>query len=69
MTVQHGQWCELQFIKNFQESLVCKPFKKDNIVEAWYNQTLNRWVHYTPYNIHFIPVEYVKICKLLNHNN
>lgn len=55
---------KIQFIKNMKGSPVCKPFRKYNVIRAWYCEELNRWVHYTKFGIHFIPPEYV---KLYNH--
>jgi hypothetical protein len=61
--VQNGERRKLQFIKNFNGSLTCKPFRKYNVVEGWYNKSKRRWVYCTKYGIHFIPCEFVKVYK------
>lgn len=53
----------IQFIKNFKGNCCSKPFRKYNVITAWYFADCKRWVHYTKHGIHFIPEEYVKIYK------
>lgn len=60
----------VQFIKNYKGSLVCKPFRKYNLVEVvYFGKTFYRknpvYAHYTKYGLHFINPEYVKIYKEL----
>lgn len=54
---------KIQFIKNFKGNLICKPFRKYNVIYARYSEKFNQWIHLTRYGIHFIPCEYVKIYK------
>lgn len=57
------EYKKIQFIKNFKGSFTCKPFRKYNVVKAWFYEAINCWIHYTRFGIHFIPPEYVKIYK------
>ena len=61
--IKHGEFYKIQFIKNFKGNYCSKPFRKYNVIEAWFNKDRQHWVHYTKLGIHFIPAEYVKIYK------
>lgn len=54
---------KIQFIKNYKGGFCSKPFRKYNVIKAWYFSDRGHWVHYTKYGIHFIPKEYVKIYR------
>lgn len=65
----HGKRYIVQFIKNFKGNLVCKPFRKYNLVEVVFFDEGYKfpasYAHYTKYGLHFINPEYVKIYKEL----
>ncbi|MGL4573091.1 MAG: hypothetical protein ACRCVJ_18770 [Clostridium sp.] len=59
----------IQFIKNYKGSMVCKPFRKYNLVEVvFFDKSYKmppRYAHYTKHGLHFIRPDYVKIYKEL----
>lgn len=68
---EDGKRYIVQFIKNWKGNIICKSFRKYNLVEAVYCDNKKDYrsepifMHYTKYNLHFIKPEYVKIYKEL----